>query len=93
MFVEFQVELLPIPQCLKFADISDFLSLVLARNATNGMIATRANRSQNWQDNQPDPCEQSTFPFQKSDRYDPRGYFHIKRLGGGGRGAWTWHRV
>ena len=31
---------------------------------------TRVNRSQNWYDNGPDPCEQSTFPFQKSDRYD-----------------------
>ena len=28
------------------------------------------NRSQNWYDNGPDPCEQSTFPVQKSDRYD-----------------------
>ena len=28
------------------------------------------NRSQNWYDNRPDLCEQSTFPFQKSDRYD-----------------------
>ena len=28
------------------------------------------NRSQNWYDNRPDPREQSTFPFQKSERYD-----------------------
>ena len=28
------------------------------------------NRSQNWYDNGPDPCEQSTFLFQRSDRYD-----------------------
>ena len=28
------------------------------------------NRSRNWYDNGPDQCEQSTFPFQKSDRYD-----------------------
>ena len=28
------------------------------------------NRSQSWYDNGLDPCEQSTFPFQKSDRYD-----------------------
>ena len=28
------------------------------------------NRTQNWYDNAPDACEQSTFPFQKSDRYD-----------------------
>ena len=28
------------------------------------------NRTQNWYDNGPDPCEQSAFPFQKSDRYD-----------------------
>ena len=25
---------------------------------------------QNWYDNGPDPCEQSTFLFQRSDRYD-----------------------
>ena len=31
---------------------------------------TRVKRTQNWYDNGPDPCEQSTFPFQKSDRYD-----------------------
>ena len=36
----------------------------------NGIIAYPCELVQNWYDNGPDPCEQSTFPFQKSDRYD-----------------------
>ena len=33
-------------------------------------LRTRVNRIQNWHENRPNPCEQSNFPFQKSDQLE-----------------------
>ena len=72
MFVKFQAEITPYSAVFEILlTYQIFFCLFWREMLRNGTTAyIRVNRSQNWYDNGPDPCEQSTFPFQKSDQCD-----------------------
>ena len=71
MFIEFEIEITAYSAVFEICWHNRFSFACFGAKCFRTIrYRSRVNRPQNWYDNGPDPCEQSTFPFQKSDRFD-----------------------